>query len=83
MYAYKIILQYVSGAADDNCSDAGPGGGGTLPPPPIFGKSVNPILTRGADSAQPLLLAPPNFFHLPAPWTSNMMAILSSFTTMG
>ena len=31
-------------------------------PSPIFGKSVNPILTTGADSANPLLLAPPIFF---------------------
>ena len=59
MYVYKIILQYVSGAADDNCRDVGTRGAIA---PPIFGKSVNPILTRGADSAQPLLLAPPIFF---------------------
>ena len=32
------------------------------PSPPIFGRSVNPIPTRGIDSAHSLLLAPSNFF---------------------
>ena len=35
----------------------------------IFGRSVNAIPTRKADSAQPLLLAPPNFFTFRHPWS--------------
>ena len=37
--------------------------GGHCPPPPIFGRSINPIPTReGGDSAHPLLLIPPKLF---------------------
>ena len=46
------------------CSDTGTRGG-HCPPPPIFGRSVNPIPTNqggGADSSHPLLLIPPKLF---------------------
>ena len=39
-----------------------PRGRGSPGLPPIFGRLVNPISTRGADSAHPLLLAPTIFF---------------------
>ena len=38
-----------------------PGGAGGAMTPPIFGTSVNPISTRGADYAHTSLLAPPDF----------------------
>ena len=45
-------------------SEAGTGGRGqgATAPPPIFGRSINPIPAMGADSAHPLLLAPPISF---------------------
>ena len=38
----------------------------------LFGRSVNPIPTRGADSAHPLLLLPPNFFTFWHSWTQTL-----------
>ena len=37
------------------------GAGGTMARPPDFGRSVNPISTKGADYAHQLILAPPDF----------------------
>ena len=39
-----------------------PRGRGSPGPPPIFGRSVNPISTRDVGSTHPLLLAPQKFF---------------------
>ena len=48
-------------------SDAGTGGArGTTDPPPIFGISVNPILTWKGRLSPPITTGPPNFFHIPA-----------------
>ena len=45
----------------------GPGGpGGPLPPPPIFGRPVNPIPTMGGRFFPPFTSGTPNVFHLPA-----------------
>ena len=45
----------------------GEGQGGQLPPPPDFGRSVNPISTRGADYAHHSTTCPPGFLALAAP----------------
>ena len=54
-------------------SDAGtggregsPGAGTPLPPPPIFGRSVNPIPTGEGRISPPINTGTPNVFHLPA-----------------
>ena len=41
--------------------------GGHVPPPPVFGRSVNPISTRGAHSPHPVLRAPSDFETLRRP----------------
>ena len=37
-----------------------------MPPPQIFGRSVNPTPTRGFRFCPPFTTGTPNFFHLPA-----------------
>ena len=45
----------------------GPGGpGGPLAPPPIFGRSVNPIPTGEGRLSPSITTGTPNVFHLPA-----------------
>ena len=44
------------------------GGQGGHCPPPIFGRSVNPILTRESRFSHLLLLAPPMFFTIRHHW---------------
>jgi len=43
------------------------GPGGPLAPPPIFGKSVNPIPSREGRLSPSITTGTPNVFHLPAP----------------
>ena len=42
-------------------------GGALAPPPPTFGRSANPISTRGAHYLHPVLVAPPKFQTLRRP----------------
>ena len=49
-------------------SGAGNGGArGATGPPPIFGKSVNPIPSREGRLSPSITTGTPNVFHLPAP----------------
>ena len=43
-----------------------PGGPGGPLAPPIFGRSVNPILTGEGRLSPPITTGTPNVFHLPA-----------------
>ena len=43
------------------------GAGGPEPPPPEFGRSVNPVQTRGADYAPHTTASPPGFKKLSTP----------------
>ena len=45
-----------------------PGGAGGAMAPPDFGRSVNPISTKGADYAHQIVLAPPDFQIFRRPW---------------
>ena len=44
----------------------GPEGPLLRPPPPIFGRSVNPITTGEGRLSPPITSGTPNVFHLPA-----------------
>ena len=47
------------------------GAGGAMSPPPDFGRSVNPISSRGADYAHHITACPPRF--------GNLMAMVSMY----
>ena len=50
--------------------DRGGAQGGQIPSPPEFGRSVNPIQTRGADYAPHTTASPPGFKMLSTPLIS-------------
>ena len=50
-------------------------GRGMAPLPPVFGRSVNPIIIREADYAQPITTCPPDFWTMPS-------AVLKAFISL-
>ena len=79
-YALRSIITSVSNNSTSqahlqptNPSDAGTGGGqgGHCLPPPIFGRSVNPITTGEGRLFPPITTGTPNVFHLPASLSVN------------
>ena len=50
------------------------GGAGGAYAPPVFGRSVNPISTRGSHYPHPVLLAPPDFQTLRHAWIAFLRA---------
>ena len=62
-FAVAFTLPSLLFALSSSAVGTGPGGlGGMMTPFNDFGRSVNPIPTRGADFAHLLLLPPPIFF---------------------
>ena len=47
-----------------------PGGAGDAMAPPDYGRSFNPISTKGGDYAHQEILAPPDFQTFRRPWTT-------------
>ena len=60
MVVSKILLNFIVSVVPE------PGGPGGPLAPPIFGRSVNPVQTRGGQIIPTFYYWPPVVFHLPA-----------------
>ena len=68
----KLLLHFSAGlptlSSAGMCGAAGRAGGGCTPPPPYFGRPVNPISTRGADYVPHITTRPHRFSDFPLPF---------------
>ena len=55
------------------------GGAGGALAPPIFGQTVNPISTRGADYAHHITTSPPDFQTLRQPCTVYIIGLICMY----
>ena len=66
-FSFKVHINPLSKISVSQCLTVMPEPGGSDWPPPIFGRSVNPIPTGEGRLFPPITTGTPNVFHLPSP----------------